>query len=452
VKPLRSIRLRLLLFSLIGTLAAVAVATAGLVTLFGRHVERRVEQELDAHIATLAGNLRVASGGSLTLAREPSDARFLKPFGGLYWQVLDEKTGNLLRSVSLWDSRLALPDDVLPAGATHTHRSIATDQREVIVHERRIILDTPTGDRPARISVAVNEAETNQLKAGFGRDLVPGLALLGAVLLVAGWMQVGAGLKPLASIRSAIAAVREGRSRCLTLAAPTEIAPLVAEVNELLEAQEAALSQARHRAADIAHGLKTPLTALAGDIARLRASNQHEFADDIEAVAHQMRRIVERELARSRRRHGPQALRTPVRAAVEAIARTLARTPAGEAVAWDMMIENGVAVAVDGDDFNDILGNLMENAARVAQGRVRVRAVQDGARVDFAVADDGPQVNTMAIAGLIERGKRMDESGGSAGLGLAIVAEILEAHESAPRFAVSDLGGLEVSFALPAAQ
>lgn len=450
MKLLRSIRLRLLLFSLIGTLVVIAVAGAGIVTLFGRHVERRVEQELDTYIDTLAGNLRVGADGRLSLAREPADARFLRPFGGLYWQVLDEKDGTMLRSVSLWDARLSLPDDTLDAGATHTHRAKAPDQRDAILHERRIVLDTPSGDRFVRISVAVNEADTEALTAGFGRDLLPGLALLAGLLLVTGWMQVGAGLKPLARIRAAIAAVREGRADHLSLSAPAEIAPLVAEVNSLLEAQRAALRHARHRAADIAHGLKTPLTALAGDIAKLRANGQNPVADDIEAVARQMRRIVERELARSRQLYRQLAQNTPVRATVEAIARTLARTPAGEAIDWDIDIEGGLAAIVDLDDLNEVLGNLMENAARVAAGRVRIRATMDGRDVLIVVADDGPAVDPQSIARLIARGARLDESGGSAGLGLAIVADILAEYDSIPGFAVSDLGGLEVSFRLRA--
>jgi signal transduction histidine kinase len=451
MKLLQSIRLRLLLFSLVGTLAAVAFAGVGLVELFGRHVERRVEQELDSYLDTLAGNLRVAADGRLTVVRAPDDARFTRPFGGAYWQVLDEGSGELLRSVSLWDDRLSLPDDTLPVGATHTHYTKAPDQRDVILHERRVLLETPAGNRPVRLSVAINEADTEALKAGFGRDLVPGLVLLAGLLLAAGWMQVGAGLKPLARIRSAIAAVREGRADRLSLAGPQEIAPLVAEVNSLLDAQETALSRARHHAADIAHGLKTPLTALASDVARLRAASQNAVADDIEAVARQMRRIVERELARSRHRYRQQAQRTPVRATVEAIARTLSRTPVGEAIGWDVEVEGDLAAAIDLDDLNDVLGNLMENAARAASSHVRVRANADGNDIVLAIADDGPGVDPETMLRLVDRGARLDESGGSAGLGLAIVAEILAAHDSTFRFAASDMGGLEVSFRLPAA-
>jgi len=223
-------------------------------------------------------------------------------------------------------------------------------------------------------------------------------------------------------------------------------------VNELLEAQEIALERARHRAAEMAHGFKTPLTALAGDVARLRASNQPELADDIAALARQMRRIVERELARARRGYGDRSSRTALRPAIEAIARTLARTPAGERIDWDIEVEEASAVAIDGDDLNDVLGNLMENAARAARGRVRVRAAAAGERIDLAIADDGPSVDPAAVGVLVARGNRLDESGGSAGLGLAIVAEILYAHDTRPHFAKGDLGGLEVSFSLPAAQ
>lgn len=88
-----------------------------------------MEQELDTYIDTLAGNLRVGADGLLSLAREPADARFMRPFGGLYWQVLDENDGTMLRSVSLWDARLSLPDDWMPARPTRTvrkHRISAT--------------------------------------------------------------------------------------------------------------------------------------------------------------------------------------------------------------------------------------------------------------------------------------------------------------------------------------
>ena len=179
-----SIRLRLFLFALAGIAVALAVTGLGLTALFGRHVERRLGQELDAQVAQIAGNLRIAADGGLSIAREPADPRFSQPLAGLYWQVTDEKTGVLTRSRSLWDTQLDLPDDVLPPGVTHEHAVNAPDGQELILHEKRVILGDPGRDRPVRISVAVNRSELEPLRSGFARDLLPALAILGAILLL----------------------------------------------------------------------------------------------------------------------------------------------------------------------------------------------------------------------------------------------------------------------------
>ena len=105
----RSLRLRLLLFAFAGVLAALALAGAGLTALFGRHIERRVAQDLDVAIVQIAANLEIDATGKLRLADEPSQPRFQQVYGGLYWQVLDESTNELLRSRSLWDFELSPP-------------------------------------------------------------------------------------------------------------------------------------------------------------------------------------------------------------------------------------------------------------------------------------------------------------------------------------------------------
>ena len=151
-----------------------------------------------------------------------------------------------------------------------------------------------------RISVAVDRKEISQLGSGFARDLVPALGILGAVLLLGFAFQVAAGLRPLGTVQDALGAVRSGRARRLQINGPQEVEPLVNEVNALLEAQENEMIRARDRAADLAHGLKTPLTALSTSIQRLRAKGEIELADEIDGQAERIRRHIERELARAR--------------------------------------------------------------------------------------------------------------------------------------------------------
>lgn len=445
---LRSLRLRLFLFAFAGITATLIVAGIGLTSLFERHVERRIGQELDTHIAQLAGSIRVDKSGALSLARFPADPRFEKVYGGLYWQIRNEKTGALLRSRSLWDTDLSLPTDRPPVGQVHIHTVSGPEGKPLIVHERRIILDAGASEVPVRIAVAINHNVVDTLRAGFARDLLPGLSLLGVLLLAGLWFQVSAGLAPLAALQDAIREIRSGAARRLSSDVPEEVEPLVGEVNSLLEAQEAALKRAHDRAGDLAHGLKTPLTALASDVRRLRQAGQGTIADDIQLSAQIMHRHIERELARTRLRHQhgqhPVSRLAP---AASAIVKTVARTPEGERIDFEVKVAPEAAIAFDPDDLNDVLGNLVENAARYAREHVRISAVANGGgELIMRVEDDGPGVASGDLDKLFERGRRLDEKGGSAGLGLAIVQDILTEYGMALKAEDSDLGGLALSF------
>jgi signal transduction histidine kinase len=449
---IRSLRIRLLLLAAAAVTAALIIASIGLVSLFGRFAERRIGQELDTHIAQLAGNLRFDAQGALFLDAEPGDPRFEKAFSGLYWQVADEMNGVKLRSLSLWDADLPPLPDAAAFGRTVSAVSAGPDSAKTLLHERRIILVFDNSDRPVRISAAINAAELQALKTGFGADIVPGVALLALALLAGLWWQVSQGLKPVNAIGAAIRGVSDGKSARLSSEFPAEVMPLVEEVNKLLVLQESSLLRARDRAADLAHGLKTPLTALMSDVKRLRKAGQAETADDIEALARRMRQTVDRELARSRIRNAGTR-QSPVSAhdTAQAVIRTLKRTPQGEFKQFDNLCAAGATALIDADDLNELLGNLLENAVRAAKTRVRVTAESQGRALRITVADDGAAAAPQAMEKLIARGARLDQSKENAGLGLSLVADILEAYGSKPEFSVSGLGGLAVSFTLPAA-
>jgi signal transduction histidine kinase len=444
----RSLRLRLIVFAAAITAAVLAVAGIGLTELFGRNVERRVGQELDTHLAQLAGSLRFGADDALELAREPADPRFQRIFGGLYWQLRDEVTGTLLRSRSLWDSELPLPDDPLEPGNVHVHDATGPGGATVLVHEQLILAGTAVAEHRVRMAVAIDRTELNALRAGFVRDIVPALAAVG-LLLVAGFaVQIRAGLQPLSVLRTGVAAIRSGAARRLDEDVPDEVAPLVAEVNTLLAQQDTAMIRARDRAADLAHGLKTPLTALAADARKLRAAGMGSVADDIDELVERMRGHVEREIARARLRHGAATKPVAVGPHVEAIVRALKRTPNGEALAFSAEMPPRLAARIEPDDLNEVLGNLMENAVRHAKSHIRISALA-GDGVTLAIEDDGPGIDPATLDGLIERGRRLDEGDG-AGLGLAIVFDILDEIGGVLSFAISDLGGLRVEVTLPA--
>lgn len=448
-KP-KSLRLRL--FALAAAVMVVAMLTAGLglTALFTRHLERRVGQELDTHLQLLAGGLRIDDAGALSLVREPADPRFSRVLGGLYWQVSDAASGRKLVSRSLWDGVLELPQDALSNGAIHAHETAGPDGTALLVHEREILVTANALEHKLRISVAIDRSEISQLGVGFARDLVPALGILGGVLLLGFGFQVGAGLRPLGTVQDALGAVRSGSARRLQIDVPREVEPLVSEVNSLLEAQENEMIRARDRAADLAHGLKTPLTALSTSIQRLRDKGEIELADEIDGQAERIRRHIERELARARVRHGRPLAHANVAVCVGAIVRTLALTPDGERLKFEQNLAMDTSVAVDADDLNEILGNLLENAARHARTLVRIGALSSVTQITISVEDDGEGLSDASRAKAVLRGVRLDSRGNGAGLGLAIARDIVVAYGGELELSKSPLGGLSASARLPA--
>ncbi|MCY0147502.1 HAMP domain-containing histidine kinase [Hoeflea sp. G2-23] len=450
MKPVRSLRFRLFALAAVVLAAALLVTGFSLSTLFSRYLERRVGQELDTHLNQIVGGLRVDAASGLSLAREPVDPRFQAVFGGLYWQIVDLTDGNQLRSRSLWDTSLDVPGDELRPGESHVHDISGPQGSNLLLHETLVLIPAPDGDHRVRVTAAIDRAEISALATGFSRDLAPVLAILGSVLLLGFLLQVGEGLKPVRRVVAGVHDIRTGaRKRLLSDAVPLEVAPLVEEVNALLDAQDAAISRARDRAANLAHGLKTPLTALENDIERLRATGNTEIANDIAELALRMRRHMERELARARLRHGRNQDQTSLRPIVEGILRTLQRTPEGETLQLRSSINASLTVAVDPDDLSELIGNIAENAVRHASTEVVVETEVSASSIVLVIGDDGPGLGAQHIKNALKPGQRLDQAGLGAGLGLAIASDIVESFGGQLNLGRSPLGGLEARILIP---
>ena len=330
-----SLRLRLFAAGAVSIVLALAVAAAGLMLLFERHVERRVVLELEADLRQLAGGLAADASGALEVGRSPAEPRFQEPLSGLYWQIVRQPAGTMLRSRSLWDSVLDLPPDVLTDGEVHQHVVRGPGGASLLTVERLVTLPATLGGGRIRVAVAVDKREIATAARAFGADLAPALAGLALVLISAAWLQVTIGLQPLDAVRRRLGEVRAGKTARLGSAFPDEVQPLTAEVDHLLEAQEQAIARARARAGDLAHGLKTPLTVLASTAEDLRARGDGMIADEVASVADAMRRHVDRELARARAGlPGRSTTPQPVRPVIDRVIGVLRRTPRGQDLEW----------------------------------------------------------------------------------------------------------------------
>lgn len=440
-----SLKLRFLTVGVAALAAIVAVAAFGLAFLFERHVERRAVAELSARLDEIAANLGTESG-DLGLERPPADPRYARPLSGAYWQIATPS--RMLRSRSLWDQTLDLPPR--RAGDPNLRVIRATGPKgEPLLAVERALRVGPRAMEASAI-VAMDRGELTAARRLFLRDLVPYLTFIAVALLAAGWALVLIGLRPLADIGVQVASLRSGGAARLGGGFPAEVQPLATEIDALIDAREADIVRARTRAGDLAHALKTPLQALLGEAARLRAAGGDAAAAGIEDVASAIDRHVQRELARARVATAARAASARPAEAIAGVLAVVRRTPAGKRVRWSVAADPALRVRIDLSDLTEALGALVENAARHARDRVSVVAERRGPVIAIVVRDDGDGVEQAELDRIRARGERLDSRTAGHGLGLAIADEIAAAAGGTLDLAGAS-PGLEATLSLPPA-
>jgi signal transduction histidine kinase len=262
-------------------------------------------------------------------------------------------------------------------------------------------------------------------------------------------LQVRLGLRPLDRLRDAVAAIRAGRRERLPEAQPFEVRPLVIEINALLDQNAATLERARSHVANLAHGLKTPLATLALGLAEGERDKTGVLRDLIDQIERRIRHHLGR--ARSAALNGPVRMRVPI-ARIGDLVETLAKIYAARTIAVTQELPQDLAVACEPQDFDEMIGNLLDNAFKWSRGRIAIRATFEANRdIAIAIADDGNGLDAAQLPQLLRPGMRADEEAPGFGFGLSITRELAELYGGTLDFATPSWGGLEVTLRLPCA-
>jgi signal transduction histidine kinase len=272
------------------------------------------------------------------------------------------------------------------------------------------------------------------------------------LFLLAGIWQVRAGLKPFGRLRLQLSGLRDGSARRIEGTYPTEVQPLVNDLNSLLEHRERTVQRALAKAGDLAHGLKTPLAVLAQEADRAEADGQHEMAAMISQQVERMRRQVEYHLAHARAAGSGEVpgARCPVLPSVEGLMRTLLRIYASRGLALKIDIPSEHFIRGQREDLEEMLGNLLDNACKWCKSTVEIHSAQEDGAVVLTVDDDGPGLAPGMREAVLQRGVRADEAAPGSGLGLAIVRDLAELYQGTISLEDSPLGGLRARLRLPA--
>lgn len=438
---------RLLMSATLLSVASLAVGGTVLSFVFYTYVLADVDERLELFMDTMVGISEISPEGVLRFNRPIFDQRFTTPYSGLYWQI-SEVGQEPFRSRSLWDYELE---------TDLTHRSFSLkfmeaegpDGQTLRLAERDIIL--PEADRVFHYMVATDTAEINAAVEQFNYLLVSALGAIMATVTLALVLQVRFGLKPLRRLGYSLSQIRAGKETRIEGDYPYDLRPLAQEVNALMEQNEQLVHRARTHVGNLAHALKTPLSVIQNDVEG--ASDDRSIR--IRKQTRLIREHVDHHLKRARIAGGGSGPGLPISERLEKLVHAVEVMTRSKGIMYDLSCDDVLRFDGEKEDFDEVLGNLIDNAGKWAESRVMVTATpieSDNPRafMEILVEDDGPGVPDSDLDTLFERGRRLDERVPGTGLGLAIVRDIVEMYGGKARLERSELGGLCAVLCLPA--
>lgn len=436
-----SLRNRLLLGVSLWSLLVLALAGLAVVLIFTVTIQRDQVEDLGASL----DQLTVAFSKDLPSADTAlPDPRYQEPGGGLYYQVEDLVSGQIVRSRSLWDTELQLPT---PNGTDLLASGVGPAGQTLSVLVRDISVATPT--RQLRLAVAEDVELRGHSISTFSMQLAAALFCVAAAVVVAAAIMLRLSLAPVAALRRGIAAIHRGTGNKLEGSFPQEFDPLVREVNALLDVNETTLQLARERADDLAHGLKTPLAVMRATAERLRLNGDVANASALDLLSGEMADRIDYQMRLShlRVRSKTRNFATSIDQALIRSVAVMRKTGRGADLYWHLSADR-VDADIDPHDLMELVGVLLENAGKWARSEVTVKSRRDGDKAQFIVSDDGLGLAPEDMARLGERGRRLDETRSGSGFGLAIAREICRLNDGTMEFRQSQSDGLQVVISL----
>lgn len=435
---MKSIQARLSL-GLVGGLVVVGLALAQIsLWLFEVGLQRYLEMGLRKESENLLVAL-VHGHTGLELDERRISSAYQRPFSGYYFRV--DFDGGSWRSRSLWDMDMPQPE----SPGLHAGLELGPEGQELLV----LRADYRRLGQAISISVA---QDYTPVRDGFRRMQQIGLGLgLVALLLVLVLQRITVtrSLRPLERTREQIAQLQQGKRSQLDSQVPTELEPLVAQINHLLAHTEDSLRRSRNALGNLGHALKTPLAVLISLASSERLDDLPEVREQLREQLEQIKQRLSRELNRARLA-GDALPGAHFDCAVElpGLLSTLGMIH-GQHLSIHHQVPSELSLPWDREDLLELLGNLLDNACKWADSEVCLSIEQAGHAYRLYVDDDGPGIPQASRASVLERGARLDEQVDGHGLGLGIVRDIIETWGGQLVLLESPLGGLRVSIELP---
>ncbi len=455
-----SLRARMLISATLVLIIFLGIMGLVLDNAFRQSAEQSVSERLLIHIYMLIAVTDedpLADQVSLYLPDELPEPQFNSLGTGLNGVVFDATGQEIWRSASALELQLSDVEKNLlmreaQTGVIDFDRLARADARQEMFYlSYRVLWQGAEGEQSEFAYVVLQDLgpfrnEVSSFRNNLWTWLVAGIVVLVAVqAAIMSW-----GLSPIGALERDLGAIEEGERDYLEGEYPREIAGVTKNLNLLLEGERRQRERYRTTLADLAHSLKTPLAILKAQAAKPDGSVD-ELTDALDEQIGRMNEIVSYQLERAVvHTHSLVKHDTDVAPVLEKLVKAL------QQVYRHKDLEIGTAIADasfagDERDLMEMLGNLLDNACKYGDGVVDVSVQQDDSGLMITVEDNGPGIAEDSRELVLQRGTRLDSMEAGQGIGLAVVAEIVDRYQGKIDIESASLGGTRISLQFPAA-
>lgn len=438
--------------------SAIALIVAGLIltSLYRQTVEQAFDERLGVYLTTLIGTLATQDPAKLADPGNLGEQRFELLYSGWYWQVRGSEEGPvLLASRSLFSDILNIAEatDTYTVDNVTAGSLVGPENQSLRVLGRTIIFDPNTS---FDVLVSGDAGQLREQVAAFRTSVILTLAVFGIGLVIATMIQIRWGLRPLDRVRHGLAQLRSGKETKFEGPFPTEIEPLAKELNALLDSNQQIIERARTQVGNLAHALKTPLSVITNEARATGGPFAEKVAEQAALMLRQVNHYLDR--ARIAARSRVIGAITDVEPVIARLIRAMNRIHEDKGLALTFEVPENARFKGEQQDFEEVVGNLVDNACKWARTKVAVvvefepSVDETGAKnILICINDDGPGLTAEQRLEATSRGRRLDETKPGSGLGLSIVTDLVALYSGSLSLERSSEGGLRAKIVLPAA-
>jgi len=442
----KSIKKRLMFGALIWVTIALIASHIILSNLFKIAVENNFDDRLRVQAQEILSLIQINAENKFELKRKINNPRLSLPGSGWYWQITPQN-GTTLRSRSLWDNVLPIPEKMTwQPGFSKAYKQGLSFGEDV--HVLSGVFSLPKTRQKIRILVAGPRTEIDRSIDQFKIQLIWGLLTLGVGLMAAVFFQIQFGLRPLAQLGNALQDIQNGSKQRLDGQYPEEIKPVVNELNTVLDHSEQRIKRTRKEIGDLAHALKTPIAIIQNEAENNTHSQEMML---IQTQCQIMQDRIHYQLARARTAGTKHLLGSniPIEPVLQSIKKTMKMLHVGNCPALLIETQQNVCFRGDRQDLEEIMGNIIDNACKWANEKIIITALFQSQNLSITVEDDGLGLTPEQSKTALKRGQRFDGEQPGSGLGLAIVHDIVQLYQGQINLSRSHLGGLSVEIIFP---